>query len=176
MTNCFAYDEVVYRGKVATVHRVGLRMRDGEVVPRDFIHHSGAAVVLPVLENGDIVLIRNYRFAVDEHLLELPAGILEDGENPLACAARELKEETGYTAGQIEQLCWFYSTPGCTDEVIHAYLATRLTDGAQKLDRYEDITVEILPDDEARKMVFDGRIHDGKTVAALATYWLTKGA
>ncbi|MCK4601974.1 MAG: NUDIX hydrolase, partial [Phycisphaerae bacterium] len=121
MNERFEYDELVFQGKIAEVHKIGLRMGDGQVVQRDFIHYNGAAVVLPVLGDGSIVLIRNYRFAVDEHLYELPAGMLEASEAPTACAARELAEETGYTAGKIEKLGQFYTGPGTTDENMHSF-------------------------------------------------------
>ncbi len=168
----FEYDELVFDGIIAKVHRVGLRMADGDVVQRDFIHYGGAAVVLPVLADGSIVLIKNYRFAVDEHLYELPAGMLDSREDPAACAARELTEETGYTAANIKKLGAFYTGPGTTDELMHAFVATDLTDGKQNLERYEQITVEVVCDGEARRMVRDGRIHDAKTITTLAMYWL----
>ena len=172
MDDRFEYDELVFDGLIAKVHKVGLRMDGGEVVQRDFIHYPGAAVVLPVLEDGSIVLIRNYRFAVDDRLYEVAAGVLEEGEDPAACAARELAEETGYTAGCIEKLGVFCSTPGTTDEFLHAYLATDLKDGRQNLEAHEQITVEVLPDRKVRAMVADGTIHDAKTIATLALYWL----
>ena len=153
MEERFEYDDLVFDGLIAKVHKVGLRMDDGRVVQRDYIRYPGAAVVLPVLDDGSIVLIRNYRFAVDERLYELPAGVLEEGEDPAQCAERELAEETGYTAGRIEKLGRFYSTPGTTDEFLEAYLACDLTDGTQDLERYERITVEVLPESEVRRMV-----------------------
>jgi len=172
MNDRFEYDELVFAGKIAEVHNVGVRMADGRVVRRDFIHYPGAVVVLPVLADGAMVLIRNYRFAVDEHLYELPAGVLERGEDPHKCAERELAEETGYAAGKIEKLGVFYTGPGTTDETMHSYLATALTDGPQALEEYEEITVEVLPAEKVRQMVLDGTIHDAKTIATLALYWL----
>ncbi len=168
----FAYDKLIYKGRVAELHNVGVVMPDGRVVPRDLVHFHGAAVVLPVLADGSIVLIRNYRFAVDEHLLELPAGMLDGEEAPEAGARRELAEETGYTAGRVEKLGAFFTGPGCTDENMHAFLATELSPGPQRLEHYEEIRVEVHSADEVRRMVADGRIHDGKTIAALGLYWL----
>jgi len=175
MNERFEYDELVYDGKVTKVHRVGLRTGDGEVVQRDLVCYGGAVVVLPVLPDGSIVLIRNYRFAVDERLWELPAGMLEEGEPPAACAARELAEETGYTAGSIRELGAFYTGPGTTDENMHAFLATELVAGRQNLERHEEITVQVLPAATVRDMVLSGEIHDGKTIATLALHWLGTG-
>ena len=176
MNNRLEGRELIFDGRVAKGYKVRLRMPDGNVVQRDFFHYDGAAVVLPVLDDGSIVLIRNYRFAVDEHLCELPAGMLEAGEAPALCAARELTEETGYTAGRLEKLGVFYTGPGTTDEAMHAFLATDLTDGRQALEVYEEITVETYSDREVRRMVLDGVIHDGKTIAALGLYWLGRGS
>ena len=171
MSERFVHDELVYKGRVAEVHKVGVRMPDGRVVQRDFIHYGGAVVILPVLPDGSIVLIRNYRFAVEETLWELAAGMLEAGEDPAAGAARELAEETGYSAGRIEALGRFYTGPGTCDERMHAFLATQLTAGGQDLEAYEQIEVEVHPEAEVRAMVADGRIHDAKTIVALALYW-----
>jgi len=175
MNDRFEYDELVYDGAVAKVHKVGLRMGDGHVVPRDLIRYNGAAVVLPVLADGSIVLIQNYRFAVEERLWELPAGMLEEGEDPRLCAARELTEETGYSAGRIEKLGEFFTGPGTSDERMHSFLARDLTDGRQDLERYEEITVSVVPEARVRQMVRSGEIHDGKTLATLALYWLREG-
>jgi ADP-ribose pyrophosphatase len=172
MSERFVHDELVYKGRVAEVHKVGVRMPDGRVMPRDFIHYGGAVVILPVLADGAIVLIRNYRFAVAETLWELPAGMLEAGEDPSVGAARELTEETGYLAGGLVELGRFFTGPGTCDERMHAFLATDLTPGPQDLEAYEQIEVAVRPAIEVRAMVRDGRIHDAKTIAALALYWL----
>ncbi len=175
MDERFTYDELIYRGRVADFHQVGVRMPGGRVVRRDFVHYGGAAVILPVLDDGSIVLIRNRRFAVNEHLLELPAGMLNDGEDPLAAAARELTEETGYTAGRIEPLGTFFTSPGSSDENMHAFLAQDLSNGPQALEDYEQITVEVHSDAAVRERVREGTLHDGKSIGALCLYWLRKG-
>ncbi len=174
MTERFVHQELVFDGKIVEVYKVGVRMPDGNVVDRDFFHYSGAAVILPILDDERIVLIRNYRFAVEEHLWELPAGMLEDNEDPACCAARELIEETGYTAGKVEKLGQFYPGPGTNDEQMHSFLATDLTDGEQNLEIYEQITVEVFTEQKVREMICDGTIHDGKTIATLSLYWLKK--
>ena len=170
----FVTDELVYKGRVAEVHKVGVRMPDGRVMPRDFIHYGGAVVILPVLGDGSIALIRNYRFAVEETLWELPAGMLEAGEDPAVGAARELAEETGYVAGRLVELGRFLTGPGTCDERMHAYLATDLTAGPQDLEVYEQIDLAVRPASEVLAMVRDGRIHDAKSIAALALYWLAE--
>jgi ADP-ribose pyrophosphatase len=171
----FERDELVFDGVIAKVHKVHLAMADGRSVQRDFIHYPGAAVVLPVLDDGRIVLIRNWRFAVETDLYELPAGCLEDGEDPAVCARRELTEETGYSARRLEKLGAFFTNPGTSDEIIHAYLATELTAGSQELERYEEITVEAHPDARVRAMIAEGTVRDAKTISALALYWLRGG-
>lgn len=172
MSERFIYDEEIFKGHIFEVRKVGLKMHDGQVVQRELIRYSGAAVILPVLDDGSIVLIKNYRFAIDEDLYELPAGMLEDAEDPALCAARELTEETGYSAGRLEKLGQFYSCPGSSDEVLHSYLATELTDGDQDLEIYEQIIVEVVSDAQARQMILDGRIHDAKSISTLSLYWL----
>lgn len=164
--------ELVYDGSVTRGYLVSLRMPDGHLVWRDLIHFSGAVVVLPVLDNGDIVLIRNYRFAVDEVLWELPAGGLGAGEDPAAAAVRELAEETGYTAARIEKLGEFYSSPGATDEKLHAFLAAGLVGGEQNLELYEEISVEVCTERAVRRMIANGTIRDAKTIATLSLYRL----
>jgi len=172
----FAQDETVYDGRVFTCHRVQLRMDDGQLVQRDLLRFHGAVIVVPVLDDGRIVLIRNERFAVAETLWELPAGMLEPGEDPADCAARELREETGYAPARLDALRPFYTVPGVGDEVMHAFVARGLQAGPQDLERYERITVAPQTDAEVRQMVHDGTLHDGKSLAALCQYWLADRA
>lgn len=139
-------------------------------VQRELVVHPGAVLIVPMLSPQQVVLIHNYRFAVGAELLELPAGTLEAGERPMDCAARELEEETGYSAGHIEPLCEFYTSPGFTDERMFVFQATDLTATAQKLDPTEQIRVEIMDLADALSATADGRIIDGKTIAALQIY------
>ncbi len=168
----FEFDELIYQGRVMEIHRVGVRMPNGDVMPRDWAHYNGAAVILPVLGDGQIVLIRNYRFAVDEHLYELPAGMVDKGESPLEAAGRELTEETGYRAGRLEKLGEFFCAPGTSDELMHIYLAEDLSDGPQDLEDYEDITVHTFSPEMVRTMILKGQIRDAKTISGLALYWM----
>lgn len=174
MAERFEQDELVYSGRLIKVHRVGVRTADGQVLQRDLVHYPGAAVILPELHDGSLVFIRNHRFAVGENLYELPAGNLEEGEDPMVCAKRELTEETGYTAGHVRRLGSFYAAPGTSDEKLHAFLATGLRPGSQNLEAYEQIHVEILSQYQVRQLVENGMIHDAKTLATLALYWLKK--
>lgn len=136
-------------------------MRREVVVPAD------AVVVLPITDEGDVVLIRNERFAVGRTLWETCAGTIEPGEPPEVCAARELIEETGYEAAMLTHLTSFYPTPGFCTEFMHGYLATGLRHVGQKLDETEQITPQVVPMKEALAMVRDGRILDAKTITML---------
>ncbi|GAG48053.1 unnamed protein product, partial [marine sediment metagenome] len=136
----------------------------------DLLVHPGAAVVLPLLADGQVLLIRNYRFAVDQELLELPAGTLDPPEPPEECARRELAEETGYRAGKLEPLVSFYSTPGMCNEQMHAFVASELVLGETELEpgeRIENVPMEYA---EALRAIGDGRITDGKTILTLLYY------
>jgi len=148
--------------------------RSGRVT-REMVVHPGAVAIVPMLSDERVVLIYNYRFTVGRELLELPAGTLEAGEEPIACAARELEEETGSAAGRIEPLCTFYTTPGFTDERMFVFLATDLKATTQKLDATEQIRVNPLPLADALAATLDGRIADAKTIAALHVYHYWKG-
>jgi len=152
------------------VYRVGYPKRGGGVMRREVVVPPDAAVILPVTEAGDIVLVRNRRPSVGRTLLELPAGTLEKGERPLTAAKRELPEETGYRAKTFRKLCAFYPSPGFCTEFMHVYLATDLTKGEQDLDETEEIEVAVMPLAKALGLIETGRIVDGKTIAALLYY------
>ena len=172
----FEQHDLAFDGHTVKGYFVKVRMDDGTVADRDYFHYTGSAVILPVLDDGRILLIRNTRFAVQEDLIELPAGRLDPGEDGATAAGRELTEETGYIAGKLERLGEFYSAPGNADENLHLYLATELTEGEQRLETYERITLLPVTETEARDMILSGEIHDAKTIAALAIYWMRKGA
>lgn len=169
-------DQTLHKGYLFSLHRLTLQMDDGRTASRDLIRHPGAALILPVLDDGRIVMGRQYRFAVDGELWELPCGTLDDGEAPESCARRELAEETGYSAGAIELLGEYWSVPGYGTEKIFAYLATDLSEGEQDLDDHEQIDIDLFSEKDVRQMARDGRIQDGKTLAALNLYWLREGA
>jgi ADP-ribose pyrophosphatase len=175
--------EVIHRGKKFDFERVNIAPAGAEPVWREVVRHPGAVCILPILSdpNGGedrIVMIRNHRFAVGgpggERLWEIPAGTREAGESIETTAGRELIEEAGYEAGRLEYLLWFYTTPGMTDEKMHAVLATDLAPVGQQLEEDERIEVRVLPATEVFLMLDRGDIVDGKTVAALL-YALRRG-
>ncbi len=137
------------------------------VRPREIVRHPGAVVVLPLLDDGRVCLIRNYRISVKQTLIELPAGTLEPGEEPIQNAERELMEETGYRAAQLRQLHAFYLSPGILDERMHLFLATGLTAGETAREAGEEIDNLVVPWEEAVQMAVDGRIQDAKSIVGL---------
>lgn len=134
---------------------------------RHAVVHPGAVVILPLLSDGRIVLIRNWRFAIEKHLWELPAGTLEAGEDPDLCAARELEEETGYRAARLRSLGRFYTAPGICTELMHAYLADGLEPVGQKLEADEQITVEPMAPARVRALMESGELCDAKSMICL---------
>ena len=137
------------------------------VRPREIVRHPGAVVVLPLLDDGRVCLICNYRISVKQTLIELPAGTLEPGEEPIQNAERELMEETGYRAAQLRQLHAFYLSPGILDERMHLFLATGLTAGETAREAGEEIDNLVVPWEEAVQMAVDGRIQDAKSIVGL---------
>jgi len=152
------------RFDVVDVRRVA---PDGTMCNRQAIQHPGAVTLLPLLGDGRICLLQNYRATVDLTLIELPAGTIEPGEAPAQTAVRELAEETGYRAGRIELLTTFYMSPGILDEKMYLYLATHLESGPVALQPDEHIVPVLTTWDEALAMVQDGRIQDAKTLTGL---------
>ena len=157
----------VFVGRRIEVRVDRLRLPGGAEHDFEMIHHPGAAAIVPLLGSGEVLMLRQYRYATGGWLLEIPAGTLEPGESPDECAARELQEETGYRAGALHPLGWIWTTPGFTDERIWLYLATALADGHQALERDELLTLERLPLARAVAMAAGGEIVDAKSVAAL---------
>jgi ADP-ribose pyrophosphatase len=150
-----------------TVVRETVSTPGGKDKTREIVRHPGACVIVPLLDDGRVCLIRNFRIAVDETLIELPAGTLEPPELPAKTAERELIEETGYRAAKIELLQAFYASPGFLDEKMHLYLATGLTAGESALEEGEEIENLLVPFEQAVEMVFRGEIQDAKTIVGL---------
>ncbi len=163
-------DEILLKtGKFKVVHRL-VDNGSGQPVGKDLILHPGAAVILPITNDGKVVMVRNLRWAIARELLELPAGTLEPLEEPQDCAYRELEEETGFVAGVLRPLCRFYTSPGVMTELIHAFVATELVEGTQHLSPDEKIDVEILSFEEINHLIRVGKIMDGKTLATFLYY------
>lgn len=161
---------IVHCGPVFDVEVMRLTLPDGSTVQRDVVRHPGAVVILPITQDRQIIFIRNQRVAVNERLLELPAGKLESDESAESAAHRELIEETGYRAQSIVPLGEFYSSPGFTDERMHAFAASGLQSAGQQLEPGEDIEVEMHDIDAVAAMIRNGVIRDGKTIAAIALW------
>jgi ADP-ribose pyrophosphatase len=157
----------IHRGRIVDLALERVRLPNGHVVELEMVRHRGAAAVVPLLADGRVALVRQYRHAASGWLLEVPAGTLAEGEAPEACAAREIAEETGYRAGRLEPLGWVWTTPGFTDERIWLYLATGLEPGTPALDADEALEVEHLPLAEAVELALAGEICDAKSVCAL---------
>lgn len=159
--------EVLMKGRAFAIRRDYLKTPAGRETKLDIIEHGGSAVIIPVDENGNILLVRQYRHAAGKELLELPAGTLDENEDPLVCAAREIREETGMAAETITKLGEFYLAPGYSDEFMIVYLATELSPSPLDADEDEFLSVESVPIAEAIKMAERGEIPDAKSLAAL---------
>ena len=153
----------VFRGRTVKLDVDRVRLPNGKEMDFELIHHVGAAAVVPVMADGSVLLIRQYRYATGGYLLEVPAGKLDPGEEPEACAARETEEETGYRPGKLEALGWIWTTPGFADEKIWLYLATGLEATRPTL----VLSLERMSLAEAAEKATRGEIHDSKTVIAL---------
>lgn len=159
--------ETTHRGRLFDVEVLTWTDSSGRQVRREVVRHPGAVLAVPLLSGDRVVMIRNYRVAVEEHLLELPAGTLRPGEDPQRAAARELEEETGYRPGRVRRLGEFYTSPGFADERMWAFVAEDLEFVGQRLEPGEQIEVQIVEWADVGAMIDDGRIRDGKTIAAL---------
>jgi ADP-ribose pyrophosphatase len=157
----------VYSGKILNLRVDRVALPGGGEAVREVVEFHGGVALVALDDAGRVLLIRQYRYAIGRDLLELPAGKLEPDEPPEVCAARELQEETGYHAAHIEPLCRFYSTPGGTNEMLHIFLATELTRGAQRLESDENIEVIPTAWNEALAMIDRGEICDGKSIIGL---------
>src|SRR5689334_3848849 len=164
--------ERIYTGRIINLDRDTVRFPDGSTGELEMIRHPGASAIVPFVSEptGDdpqILMLRQYRYAAEEFLYEIPAGRLDAGEAPLACAKRELREETGCTARNMEFLFTMFTTPGFTDEQIHVFLASGLERGETAHESDEFITVETVTLSNALQLIQEGRIKDGKTALAI---------
>ena len=162
--------EVLLTTKRFRVVRKVVTSPSGKTHTHETIEHPGAVTLLPMLDDNRVCLIRNFRPAVGQTLIELPAGTLEAGEEPIETARRELAEETGYRAGKLVPLVEFYMSPGILSERMHLYVATELTAGDLELDAGEEIDNTIVPWADAVRMALDGTIQDAKTIVGILFY------
>lgn len=162
----------IYTGKVVTLNVDTVQLPNGVTIDLETIRHPGAAAVVPIKDDGTVVMIRQFRHAAGGFIYEIPAGKLSPGEDPLHCAARELEEEVGYRASSFTLLSSIFTAPGFADEVIHVYQATGLTKGRQQLDRDEVLEIVEMPLSQAVAHIQDGTIRDAKTIVGLQAVYI----
>ena len=161
----------MYQGAIVDVYRDYMQFSNGNTEEWDYIHHRGAAAVVPVTDDGRIIMVRQYRNALERFTLEIPAGALDDPEEPgINCSARELEEETGYRSENLEWLITLRTTVAFCNERIEVYVAKNLVPSKQHLDPNEFVNVELHTVEELKQMIFDGEIEDSKTVASILAY------
>ena len=158
----------IYQGRIIGVRIDEVVADDGRARPYEIVEHPGAVCMVAQPSPDEIVMVRQYRPAIDRYLWEVPAGKLDPGEHPVDCAVRELREETGYRCARMRELWTFYTSPGFCDERLHLCLAEELTPGPAEPEPYEEIHVEVMRVDEAWEMVTRDEIPDAKTQIALA--------
>ena len=166
--------ELAYKGSIIDVYKDYIQMPDGKVVEWDFVDHKGAAAVLPVTEDGKIVMVKQYRNALNRVTLEIPAGGINPGETPYESAVRELTEETGYCSDEVSHLKDIVSAIGFCNETIYIYLAEHLKPAKQNLDEDEFLDVYEYPLEEVMDLILSNQSLDGKTTAAVLAYYVKK--
>lgn len=165
-------EEILYNGRILALAWETHRMPDGREAHFEVVQHSGGAAALPILADGRLILIRQFRPAIEDYILEIPAGRIEPGEDGATCVGRELQEEIGYKAGQLEKLGEIYSSVGFCNELIHLFLARNLEPVEQALEPDEFIELQIMTLDEAMELMKHGELRDAKTRVALLQYKL----
>jgi ADP-ribose pyrophosphatase len=160
----------VYQGKIVNLYVDTLQYSSGRKAIREVVVHPGGVAAVPILDDGRIILVRQFRYPLGKYILELPAGKLDSNQSPLDTIKRELEEEIGHQAGSLSYECGFYSTPGVCNEVIHLFIARSLTPISQRLEEGEHITVEAYSLDECLRKIGTGEIADGKTILGILWY------
>ncbi len=163
------YSEEIFSGKVISLHLQDVELPNGKQGKREIIKHPGAVAILALTDDKKIIMVEQYRKALERTIVEIPAGKLEKGEEPAVCARRELEEETGYECKHLELLTSFYTSPGFADEIVHVFLAKGLTkkENSAALDEDEFVILEELTLEEALHYVREQKIYDAKTVYAV---------
>lgn len=168
--------ELAYKGTVLNVYKDYMEFANGNTAEWDYIHHDGAAAVVPVMEDGRILMVRQYRNALERYTIELPAGKLDDPDGQgIVCASRELEEETGYRSEKLEWLITLRTTVAFCNEKIEIFVARDLIPSKQHLDEDEYIDVAAYTMEELKEMIFSGEIEDSKTVSAILAYEVKYG-
>lgn len=163
--------ETIFSGRVVKLYVDEVRLPNGKTSTREIIDHPGAVAVIAITDEDKIVLVEQFRKPLEKTLVEIPAGKLEPGEDPEACAKRELEEETGYTCENLKQIASFYTSPGFANELMYLYLAEDLTRTKElQLDEDEFVEVVEVSFQEAQQLIKDQKIHDAKTMYAIQ-YW-----
>ena len=166
--------DVLYEGKVFDLVVDQVEYPSGNKGIREIARHPGGAVVVPMLDDGRVILVKQLRYPFGRHILEVPAGKLNRGEDPLTAAARELEEETGWVAGHLEKLTSIYTTPGFCDEELHIYLGTDLREspaGHKREEGESNMTIHMMSLSEAVAMIERGELRDSKTIVGLLMVW-----
>ena len=156
--------ETVYRGIIVNVRRDTAELQNGKLAGREVVEHPGGVGIVPVTADNKVLMVRQYRYPVEEELLEIPAGKLEGGEDPFECAVRELSEETGCTAGRYVDLGVIYPSPGFCRENLYLYLALDLKHGSMHLDENELLSVEPVAIDKLIDMIMENKLTDAKSI------------
>lgn len=162
--------EYVYNGKVMDIKRDVISLPNGATAVRETIVRGGACAVVPVDDEGNIYLVKQYRHAIGKEMVEIPAGMMNPGETPLQCAMREMEEEIGLKAGNMKFVSKMYLSVGVCNELLHLYIATDLKPGVQHLDPDEFIEIKKYKLEDAYKMIFDGSITDAKSMFGILAY------
>jgi ADP-ribose pyrophosphatase len=160
----------VYEGKIIDLELHQVILPNGKLSTREIVRHPGAVAVLPLTNEGKAIMIEQYRKPLERSIIEIPAGKLEKGENPLESAKRELQEETGYTSDNFQAVASFYTSPGFADEIIHLFIAYNCQPGELSLDEDEFLEPLIVSKEEAFQLIADQKIYDAKTILAVY-YW-----
>lgn len=159
--------EMIYKGRILNLRKDKVHVKDNQTSYREIIEHNGGVALAAVTDEGKLVMVRQYRKAAEKAVLEVPAGKIEIGEDRMLTAKRELKEETGYTAENFLHLTSFYSSIGYSTEVVHLYLATKLTPGETDFDDNEAIDILEYDVSALKSMVLNAEIEDAKTIVAI---------
>ena len=163
--------DYLYKGKILSLRVDEVLLPNGEESRREIVEHGGVVAIVPFVNESEVILIKQYRHAIEEDILEIPAGLLEQSEDIYSCAARELTEETGFKAAKLEKLTEYYPAPEFSNQMTYIFKATSLKEVGAKLDEDEFLEVVTIDLDEAIKLIWEGRIRDSKTIIGLLLAW-----